>query len=125
MKIELVNQENYNILKQWWEGYSWPVIPFEMLPKIGFIVDNVVAGFIYSTDSKICLIEWIIGNPDSDKNERKKALNNLLNVLCNTAKEMGYTHCFTYTKNSGLINALKLNEFKKTDEQMIHFMRGL
>lgn len=125
MKIELVNEQNYKMLVEWWEGYSWPIIPFSMLPKIGFIVNGVVAGFIYSTDSKICVIEWIIANPKTIKEERKKSLEELLTLLCNTAKDMGYTHCFTYTKNSGLINTLELSGFKKTDENMVHFMRSL
>lgn len=125
MKIELVNEKNYELLVEWWKGYSWPVVPLAMLPKIGFIVNDVVAGFIYSTDSKICMIEWIIGNPRSSKEDRKKGLNELLMLLCNTAKELGYTHCFTYTKNSGLIKVLEKSDFKKTDEQMVHFMRSL
>lgn len=125
MKIELVNEQNYEMLVEWWKGYSWPSVPFNMLPKIGFIVNDTVAGFIYSTDSNICLIEWIIGNPKSSKEERKKSLIQLLNTLCNTAKDMGYNHCFTYTKNTGLINSLELVGFKKTDEQMVHFMRSL
>lgn len=125
MNIELVNEQNYEMLVEWWKGYSWSAIPFKMLPKIGFIVNNTVAGFIYSTDSKICMIEWIIGNPKSSKEERKIALDGLLAVLCSTAKELGYTHCFTYTKNLSLINTLEQNEFKKTDEQMVHFIRSL
>lgn len=125
MKIELVDEQNYEILTEWWKGYSWPVVPFAMLPKIGFIVNDTVAGFIYSTDSKICMVEWIVGNPKSVKEERKKALEELLTLLCSTAKEMGYTHCFTYTKNSGLINTLMQSGFQKTDEQMVHFMRSL
>jgi len=125
MKIELVNEQNYNKLVEWWKGYSWPVIPFVMLPKIGFIVNDVVAGFIYSTDSKVCMIEWIVGNPSCSKEVRKQSLKELLSVLCNTAKEMGYTCCFTYTKNSGLISSLEQAGFQKTDEQMVHFMRSL
>lgn len=125
MKIELVDQQNYNKLTKWWEGYSWPSIPYEMLPKIGFIANDCVAGFIYSTDSKICVIEWIIGDPTADKDKRKESLNLLLDQLCSTAKKMGYNFCFTYTKNSGLITTLEQNNFKKTDENMIHFIRGL
>jgi len=125
MIIQPITKENYNVLVEWWKGYSWEAIPQECLPEIGFIVNDVVAGFIYKTDSNICLMEWIIGNPQADKDLRKKSISLLLNHLCDIAKNMGYKMCFTYTKNTSLIDSLEHNEFQKTDEQMIHFLRSL
>ncbi|NBO22950.1 hypothetical protein EBU94_06400 [bacterium] len=125
MQVTPVNSENYIILTEWWKGHEWPAIPFEMLPKIGYIVNNEVAGFIYSTDSSICMIEWIISDPKSNKDSRRKSLSFLLNFLCEKAKEMNYKMCFTYTKNLGLINNLESNKFLKTDSDMIHFVRSL
>ena len=99
MKIELVNDQNYGMLVEWWKGYSWPSVPYNMLPKTGIIVNDTVAGFIYSTDSEMCSMEWIIGNPSADKKQRKECTIILIDTLCEIAKKMGYKYCFTYTKN--------------------------
>lgn len=48
MQVTPVNSENYIILTEWWKGHEWPAIPFKMLPKIGYIVNNEIVGFIYS-----------------------------------------------------------------------------
>jgi hypothetical protein len=125
MKIDFVNEQNYGMLVEWWKGYSWPSIPYSMLPKTGIIVNDTVAGFIYATDSEMCLIEWIIGNPLADKKQRKECTAILFDTLCEIAKQMGYKHCFTYTKNTGLVDSLLKNKFNKTDDNMIHFMRSL
>lgn len=125
MKIELVNEQNYEMLVEWWKGHNWGIIPYSMLPKIGFIVEDTVAGFIYSTDSEICLIEWIISDPKSEKLKRKECVDILLKTLCSTAKEMGFKIGYTYTKNKGLIENLEKNLFEKTDFDVIHFIRRL
>ena len=125
MNIQLVNKENYNILVDWWKGHAWTPIPYDMLPKVGFIVNDSVAGFLYATDSSMCVIEWIVSDPKSDKNLRKESIKILLDHLCNEAKKLGFICCFTYTKNKGLIQKLQENNFIKTDEDMIHFIRSL
>lgn len=125
MKIESVNKENYSMLVKWWEGHKWPIIPFESLPKIGIIVNDTVAGFLYSTDSNVCMLEWIISDPNSDKQKRKESLVILIDRVCSMAKDMGFKFCFTYVKNKGLMNTLTENSFTKTDEEMIHFVRSL
>jgi hypothetical protein len=125
MKIELVNEQNYSMLVEWWKEHNWGIVPFSMLPKIGFIVDGTVAGFIYSTDSQVCLIEWIISDPKSEKLKRKKCLDYLLSVLCETAKDMGFKMGYTYTKNKGLIENLEKNGFQQTDTDVVHFIRRL
>lgn len=123
MKIELVDNENYKILEKWWLGHNWPPVPRSMLPKIGFIVNDTVAGFIYTTDSEICIIEWIISDPESHKIKRKESLDFLLKLLCDTAKDLGFKACFTYAKNGGLMQSLEKIGYEKTDEQMTHFIK--
>jgi hypothetical protein len=125
MKIELVNEQNYSMLVEWWKQHNWSPVPLSMLPRTGFIVNDIVAGFIYSTDSNLCLIEWIISDPKSEKIKRKESLSVLLDTLCMAAKELGFNACFTYTKNKGLIETLQKNNFNETDKEMIHFIRSL
>lgn len=125
MKIELVNEQSYKVLVEWWKGHSWPIIPFNSLPKTGIIVDNTVAGFLYSTDSNVCMLEWVISNPKSEKLHRKECLDILFNELLSIAKNKGFEFCFTFVQNKGLIQSLEKNNFKKTDDNMVHFIRSL
>lgn len=125
MKIEPVTQENYKVLVEWWKSHGWDAIPFDILPKIGYIINDNVAGFLYSTDSTMAIMEWFISNPNSTKEERNENLNILINFLSEIAKDLGFKTCFTYTVNKGLINKLENNGFLKTDENMVHLVRRL
>ena len=126
MKVRLVNLENdYSDLTSWWTTYCWTPVSEAMLPKTGLMVEDkekIVSGFLYRTDSSICLLEWVVGNPALSKEERKNGMNLLFSTSKLWAKAHGFKIILTMTKNNGLINSLTNNEFKKTDGDMSHFM---
>lgn len=63
----------------------------DLFPKVGFIVDQVAAGFIYYTDSKVAIIDNYITNPRSDADERDEALNLITQELIGNAAFHGCT----------------------------------
>lgn len=79
------------------------------LPKTGFIVPGVAAGFIYSTDSDCCWIENVIANKDATKDEKDEALDLLVPALLQKAEEMGFRVAYATTNNVNLI--LKVKEY--------------
>lgn len=123
MSIRLFNSSDYEMLSSWWKQHEWPSIPLSFLPKIGIIVDDCVAGFIYSTDSKICWLEFIISDPKCEQKKRQDALNLLIQEASNTAKDLGYEVIFTLASHKGLIEKYKNNGFKVTDNNMTNLMR--
>lgn len=123
--IKEFQQSNYPEVKQWWEGHKWPVIPFQMLPKTGYIIENVCAGWLYRSDSPICWVEWIISNPASEKIIRNESLNLLIDTLINKAKSEGFSHVFTSVKHPGLIKRYESHGFTIQDSNVTHMIRSL
>ena len=123
MKIRHFTDSDYEMVCSWWSGHDWPSIPLTFLPTTGIIVDDCAAGFIYSTDSKICWLEFIVVDPKSDKTYRREALNTLMNEAAKIAKEMGHSAIFTSASHEGLIERYKNNGFKVTDKNMTNLMR--
>ena len=123
MIIRPYTELDYWTLAAWWTDHDWPCLDPEMLPKTGFIVEGVCAGFLYKTDSKIAWLEYIISNPKSDKEERNKGLDLVITELCNEAKKCGFEAIFTSSSHDKLINRYKNHGFISTDESMTHFIK--
>ena len=96
-----------------------------MLPRVGAVVDGVCAGFLYATDSKICWLEWIVGNPDSPHEIRAEGLNLLINELCAYAKKVGFEVVFTSSNHTRLMDRLDAAGFIKTDTNVTQLIRRL
>ncbi len=71
----------------------------DFIPKIGFVVPGVAAGFLLSTDTKCCVFEPFITNPKANKQDRKHALDLIMEHLINEAKNLGFTRIFGFTNN--------------------------
>lgn len=125
MKVKAFEKTDYALISTWWLQHGWSPVSFEMLPKIGFIVNDICAGFLYINDSKLCHLEWIVSDPDSNKQERSESLSILLNVLENTAKELGCSAIFTTTKHENLIKRYENNGYVTTDVEMTHLIKRI
>lgn len=121
--IEL--DKDYDVISSWWKSYKFPVIPREALPKNGFIIDETCAGFIYSTDSSISWLEFVVANPSLSKEERKQGLQKLLLGLTGLAKELGYSIIFSSVNHSSLMERYKEVGFEQSDTNMTNFIRRL
>lgn len=106
-------EKDYETLKVWWENWrGWGTAPpKDFLPgngTSGFIVEKddigVVAGFLYTTNSKAAILEWVISNPEYKNKDRKEALELLIKGAENVANSSGYRYMFTITGNQHLIN---------------------
>lgn len=88
---------DYKIVASWWEGYGQAPVPIHLLPWIGYIVDDVAAGFLYQTDSGIALLENFISNKDSRADARSDALDQITSALVKKAEELGYLHIIAFS----------------------------
>lgn len=125
MKIELVNEQNYEMLVEWWNGWNLPVTPRSFIPKNSFIVSNVCAGFIYKLDSTpMWWIEGIISNPAiEDKNIKKQALTLLIFELEKVAKVNGGELILSSTPRESLNFLFLESGFNNTPEKYFHLAR--
>lgn len=126
MEIRPFNpQSDYETVKEWWAGQKWTAMPLDYLPKVGMMVPEVCAGWLYQSDSKIAWVEFIIANPNTTKEERSEGLNLLIKGLLDKAKDLGFGAVFTSAQHPGLIKRYTEFGFQVTDTGMSTLIRRL
>ena len=86
LNIRMLKDSDWNTLVEWWNAWpEWQAPAKEFLPdngKGGFIVEKqnkpIVAGFLYTTNSKAALLEWIVSNPKYREDDRNQAIELLI-----------------------------------------------
>lgn len=129
MEAKPYSPNNYPIIRSWWESYKWAPIPEDLLPQTGYIIwqelQPLVSGFVYMTDSKFGVLEWVLANPESDTIKRREALDLLITTLVSAAKEKGCTCLFTTAEHPGLIERYKTHGFTVGDVNMTNLIRRI
>ncbi len=111
------------MLTEWWKGHKWEVMPLDMLPPTGFIVGNICAGFIYKTDGKLNMFEWVVSDPTSSKEDRAQALDILIDAVLEESQRDGAKIVFTSVQHPRLIERYKKQGFVVGDEGMTNLVR--
>jgi hypothetical protein len=111
LNIRRLTSEDYSTLVKWWGAWEWQAPPQTFLPDTGFIVEKndigIVAGYIYMTNSKAALLEWVISNPNYRESDRKDAIELLIQAVERVLQDQGIVHVFTIGRNKHLINTHK------------------
>tara|TARA_Y100000310_G_C20253657_1_gene610284 strand:- start:73 stop:486 length:414 start_codon:yes stop_codon:yes gene_type:complete len=112
--VRILNEEDYDFISEWWKWWRWKVIPRELLPEnglSGLMVEKngvrIVSAFIIMTNSKVALLEWIVSNPDYREEDRKYAIELLIQTAEEYCKGLGFTCVFSIGRNSHLIKTHK------------------
>lgn len=119
-KVSFLEEGDYVELCDWWKFWRFPVPPREALPsdglggiKVSYTNEfkeeiDVCAGFLYSTNSSLCWLEFVVSNPRvRDKKVRQECLSLLIEDICLKAKNNGYGAVFSSLKSESLINKYK------------------
>ena len=114
MNTRTLTESDYLILSDWWKAWGWPVMVKDMLPDNGtggIMVENkgenIVAGFLYWSNSKLVWLDWIISNPDADKKIRKQAIEMLILTAEQMVKDAGSKYIMSISRSNSL---LKIHE---------------
>tara|TARA_R100001509_G_scaffold89171_1_gene51168 strand:+ start:3124 stop:3528 length:405 start_codon:yes stop_codon:yes gene_type:complete len=115
MNIRKLEESDYKTLEKWWKAWDWPPIQQDFLPENGaggLIVEAkdktpIVAGFLYMTNSKAVLLEWIISNPEYREPDRDAAVTALIMGAEAVVRNAGKKYMFTIGRNKKLIDKHK------------------
>ena len=109
MKIEFryFEEKDYQQMVEWWKFWRFPAPSLANLSDIGIIcsIDGTDAccGWLYITNSNMCLIEFIISNPNiRDNDKRSVAITGVIDELSESAKDLGYQFAYTTLTNKNL-----------------------
>lgn len=109
--IRRLEESDYVTISKWWKAWKWPVLPKTFLPDTGFIVEKnnigIVSGYVYMTNSKAALLEWIVSNPEYRESDRKDAITLLIQAVERVLKDQGIKHVFTIGRHKSLIETHK------------------
>ena len=127
LNIRMLKDSDWNTLVSWWDNWpDWQNPPKDFLPdngKGGFMVEKnnqpIVAGFLYITNSKAALLEWIVSNPEYRDDDRKQAIELLIEGAENVCKKQGIKYVFSIGRNKSLIEIHK-NLGYQVDENPSH-----
>lgn len=121
--------KDYNEVATWWSKQNWPVLPANILSSAGFIAyddkQKYAATWVFATNCPIYIMEWTVGNPDANWEDRSSGIELVTSAACEWAKNDGAKQLFTMTKSDRFINKLEEYGFQKTDSGMTHLVRSL
>lgn len=111
LNIRRLQEEDWETLCSWWDAWpEWVNPPKDFLPDNGtgglMVYKHntpIVAGFIYYTNSKGALLEWIVSNPKYKEADRKQAIELLINAAEEVCKANGVKYMFTIGRSKPLI----------------------
>ena len=112
LSIRKLKESDWDTLVSLWKTWpDWQVHPTKaLLPENGtggLIVEKngiaIIAGFIYTTNSKVGWMEWIVSNADYREDDRKQASELLVSGLEHVAKISGCEVILSVGRNKGLI----------------------
>lgn len=93
---------DYETIKGWCKARNINAPEESALPKTGFIDDELAVGFLYSTDSSVCMIDGYVSNPNSGKEDRSLALDKITDFLICSARSLGFKFVKADTKNKSI-----------------------
>jgi hypothetical protein len=96
-----------------------------LISDLGYVVENdtqkLVMGFLYTSNSPIALMEFLVANPKAHRKDRKIAIKKLLTHIETIAISKGYEVLITITKTVGFGDTLIKNGFTRTVKSYEYF----
>lgn len=132
--IRPLNENDYDsILKGWWEAWDWDPVEKDFLPDDGkggiMVLDEdepVCAGFVYTTNSKVAWVDWIISSDTYRKKpQRREALILLVQTLTNICKNTGHKYSYALLKHSSLVEVYEELGYIKGDDNVSEMIKLL
>ena len=99
---------DYDTLVKWWTQWEFGVVPKDMLPPDGIIVEDdgvpICAGGLYFETKKFKLgfMEWIVTDKESLPKQTHKALKLCIDAIIQLGKDNGVKMICTCTKEAAL-----------------------
>jgi hypothetical protein len=121
-------EEDFTEFKRWWEFWRWKDrVTQEILSDIGYVVEKdglpLCAGFLYTTNSLIASIEWVVSNPFAQKEDVAEGLDFLLECLCQRALKEEKRLIMTTINSPTLAKRLEKLGFVMSGENLKQYIR--
>lgn len=116
--------EDYDIIKSWWNAHGDHPLPPEYLSSTGIIIEAeskpVCCGFLYKTDSKICMFQFVVTDFSAVKDIRDSALSLLIKLAKKWAESNGFGLIYGSGSSPKYISRLEEEDFIKVGTPQYH-----
>ena len=109
------------VLQAWLTHWGITIPPVELFSDIGFIVNDVAIGFLFTTNSGTAYIDHVCADPRASEMARDSALDDLLNHLGTVSQSMGYKFLTIITRIQALKDRLSYLGFVPEKEYMLYY----
>lgn len=89
-------KQHFEQVLQWLRMRGESTSP-DRLPKTGYVVPGIAAGFLYRTDSSIAWIDSLVASKERTREERSEALDAIVQALRDEARRSGFSSLLGYT----------------------------
>lgn len=122
--VRSLNANDYDdILVKWWTDWGWVAPERDFLPADGagglIVYDDdepVCAGYMYTSNSKVAWVDWIISSKTYRKKPtRKEALDLLIFTLTKICENTGHKYVYALIKNRNLVSTYENFGYIKGD----------
>jgi hypothetical protein len=96
----------------WYVAHGLKAPPRELLPANGLVVPGVAAGFLYSTDSGLGLLEGFVTNPAASARARAEAVDAIADELEAVAGRLKMTQLIALVSSKGVERLAKRRGWK-------------
>lgn len=115
LQTRVLTEKDWDTLVSWWDQWpEWVSPTKEFLPNNGtggFMIEKegkpIVAGFVYFTNSRTSLMEFVISDPKYRNEDRQEALEMLINKAEEFSKKSGYHYMYSMSGNKKLLETHK------------------
>lgn len=126
MQIRKYNQEDFHILKKWFDQWGWQACEPECIPENGYFVlldDKEVAFSCFlATDCAVAIMGVTIS--DKQAKDKSKAIDYLTQNILQKAKELGYKYIHYYTDTKAMVKRMEKQGMKITDNGTAYVLIG-
>ena len=132
LRVKELQPSDYDdFLVGWWGAWGWTAPPKDFLPQDGtggicVFEDTtpICAGFLYTTNSGVAWVDFIVSNKEYRKKPlRKQALDLLIETLTNIAKNTGHKYSYALVKHKGLIDTYKNIGYTEADKYITELIK--
>ena len=109
--IRKVKASDYeSILLKWWKDWGWEA-------------QDICAGFMYLTNSKVALTEFIVSNKEYKEKDRGLAIDFLIDCIVTLADNNGCKYAHVILKNQRLLNRYKRAGYIESDTKVTEMIK--
>lgn len=103
-------------MNSWYRLRGEPELTEDALPTVGYIEPSVGAGFLFTTDSGVCLMENFITNPRASSEDRSAAIEGIVSRLLLAAKNLNFKHIVAITQSGSIAARARQHGFVSLGE---------